>query len=85
MPNSNGPLTQEEFEKLLRVLELTCQNVMRLFNQGVVLAESLDDERITASRQKIDNYRDKIAQEQKRIKRIQFCLKRRKNAKMRNK
>ena len=76
--NNNDPLTPDEFEKLLHALDVTCQNVVRLFNQGVVLAESLDDERITQGRRKIDNYREQITREQRRIKWIQSIIKRRK-------
>ena len=85
MPNDNDPLTPEEFEKLLHALDVTCQNVVRLFNQGVVLAECLDDERITGSRRKIDSYRDQIRKEQARVKRIQSIIKRRKAAQTRRK
>lgn len=81
----NDPLTPEEFEKLLHALDVTCQNVVRLFNQGVVLAESIDDERITGSRRKIDSYRDQIRKEQARVKRIQSIIKRRKAAQTRRK
>ena len=81
----NDPLTPEEFEKLLHALDVTCQNVVRLFNQGVVLDESLDDERITGSRRKIDSYRDQIRKEQARVKRIQSIIKRRKAAQTRRK
>lgn len=81
----NDPLTPEEFEKLLHALDVTCQNVVRLFNQGVVLAESLDDERITAGRRKIDRYREQIGREQARVKRIQSIVKRRKAAQTRRK
>ena len=83
--NNNDPLTPEEFEKLLHALDVTCQNVVRLFNQGVVLDESLDDERITGSRRKIDSYRDQIRKEQARVKRIQSIIKRRKAAQTRRK
>lgn len=81
----NDPLTPEELEKLLQCLDVTCQNLDRLFNQGVVLAESLDDERITGSRRKIDSYRDQIRKEQARVKRIQSILKRRKASQTRRK
>ena len=81
----NDPLTPEEFEKLLHALDVTCQNVVRLFNQGVVLAECLDDERITAGKQKIDRYREQIGREQARVKRIQSIVKRRKAAQTRRK
>lgn len=83
--NNNDPLTPDEFEKLLHALDVTCQNVVRLFNQGVVLAESLDDERITAGRRRIDGYREKIAREQKRIKWIQSIIRKRKVAQIRRK
>ena len=85
MPNENVPLTPEEFEKLLHALDLTCQNVQRLLNQGVVLVESLDDERITACRLKINRYRDQIRKESLRVKRIQAIVKRRKAAQTRRK
>lgn len=80
---ANEPLTPEEFEKLLHALDATCQNVLRLLNQGVLVAESLDDERITAGKQKIDRYREQIRKEQARVKRIQSILKRRKTAQTR--
>ena len=83
--NNNDPLTPDEFEKLLHALDVTCQNVVRLFNQGVVLAESLDDERITGSRRKIDNYREQITREQKRIKWIQSIIRRRRTTQIRRK
>ena len=82
--NDNDPLTPEEFEKLLHALDLTCQNVQRLLNQGV-LAESLDDDRIAGGRRKIDSYRDQIRKEQARVKRIQSILKRRRAAQTRRK
>lgn len=85
MPNENVPLTPEEFEKLLHALDLTCQNVQRLLNQGVVLVESLDDERITACRLKMDRYRDQLRKEQLRVKRIQSIAKRRRAAQTRRK
>jgi len=85
MPNDNDPLTPEEFEKLLHALDVTCQNVQRLLNQGVVLVESLDDERITACRLKINRYRDQIRKESLRVKRIQAIVKRRKAAQTRRK
>lgn len=81
----NDPLTPEEFEKLLHALDVTCQNLDRLFNQGVVLAESLDDDRIAGGRRKIDYYRDLIRKEQARVKRIQSILKRRRAAQTRRK
>lgn len=80
MPNDNDPLTPEELEKLFRAMELMCQNVQRLLNQGVLATESIDDERITAARRKIDQYRDQIRKEQLRVKRIQSILKKRKAA-----
>ena len=85
MPNDNDPLTPEEFEKLLQALDVTCQNVQRLLNQGVLATESLDDERIAKGRSKIDGYKDKIRAEQARIKRIQTILRRRKTARNRSK
>lgn len=84
-PDNAAPLTPEEFEKLLHALDLTCQNVARLFTQGVVLVESLDDERITASRRKIDSYRERISREQKRIRWIQSIIKKRRTTQMRRK
>ncbi|NBQ68891.1 MAG: hypothetical protein EBU46_08690 [Nitrosomonadaceae bacterium] len=84
MPNENDPLTPEEFEKLLYALDLTCQNVQRLLNQGIV-AESLDDERITVCRRKMDRYRDQLRKEQLRVKRIQSVAKRRRAAQTRRK
>ena len=79
----NDPLTPEEFEKLLHALDLTCQNVQRLLNQGVVLVESLDDERITVCKRKMDRYRDQLRKEQLRVKRIQSVAKRRRAAQTR--
>lgn len=87
MPNNNDndPLTPEEFEKLLYALDLTCRNVLRLLNQGIIVAESLDDERITAGRRKMDRYRELIRKESLRVKRIQSIAKRRKAAQTRRK
>lgn len=85
MPNDNDPLTPEEFEKLLHALDVTCQNVQRLLNQGVLATESFDDERIIAGRRRIDGYKDKIRVEQARIKRIQNILRRRKASRNRSK
>lgn len=85
MPNNNDPLTPEEFEKLLHALDLTCRNVLRLLNQGIIVAESLDDERITSSRRKMDRYRDQLRKEQLRVKRIQSIAKRRRAAQTRRK
>ena len=82
---ANEPLTPEEFEKLLHALDVTCQNVQRLLNQGIIVAESLDDERITQGRRKIDNYREQITREQRRIKWIQSIIKKRKAAQTRRK
>lgn len=83
MPNEDDPLTPEEFEKLLHALDLTCRNVLRLLNQGIIVAESLDDERITAGRRKMDRYRDQLRKEQLRVKRIQSVAKRRRAAQTR--
>lgn len=85
MPNENDPLTPEEFEKLLHALDLTCRNVLRLLNQGIIVAESLDDERVTAGRKKMDRYRDQLRKEQLRVKRIQSVAKRRRAAQTRRK
>jgi|GEM_PF-5951471 len=82
--NDNDPLTPAEFEKLLHALDITCQNVQRLLNQGVLATESLDDERIAIGRRKIDGYKDKIRVEQARIKRIQNILRRRKASRNRS-
>ncbi len=83
--NDNDPLTPEEFEKLLHALDLTCRNVLRLLNQGIIVAESLDDERITAGRRRMDRYRELIRKESLRVKRIQSIAKRRKAAQTRRK
>lgn len=80
---ANEPLTPEEFEKLLHALDVTCQNLLRLLNQGVLATESLDDERITVCRRKMDRYRDQLRKEQLRVKRIQSIAKRRKAAQTR--
>ena len=82
---ANEPLTPEEFEKLLHALDLTCRNVLRLLDQGIILAESLDDERITSSRKKMDRFRDQLRKEQLRVKRIQSVAKRRRAAQTRRK
>jgi uncharacterized protein YfkK (UPF0435 family) len=85
MLNENDPLTPEEFEKLLHALDLTCRNVLRLLNQGIIVAESLDDERITSSRKRMDRYRSQLRKEQLRVKRIQSIAKRRRAAQIRRK
>ena len=85
MPNENAPLTPEEFEKLLHAFDVTCQNLARLFNHGVLATESVDDERIEGGRRKIEQHRDQIRKEQARVKRIQSILKRRMAAQTRRK
>ena len=74
-----GPLTTEEIESIVRVLDILCQNIHRLLNQGLVVVESFDDELITSSRRTIDRYRDGIRHEQKSI------LKRRRDMKSKRK
>jgi predicted P-loop ATPase/GTPase len=73
------PLTTEEIESMVRVLDILCQNINRLLNQGLMVVESFDDELITSSRRTIDRYRDGIRHEQKRIQRLQSILKRRRD------
>ena len=74
-----GPLTTEEIESMVRVLDILCQNIHRLLKQGLTVVESFDDELITSSRRTIDRYRDGIRHEQKRIQRLQSILKRRRD------
>lgn len=73
----NDPLTEEELEKLFKILEAICFKLMRLFNQGAVLDETFNDERIGNGREKIENWRIKIAKEQSRIRKLQDYLKKR--------
>ena len=83
---NNNPLTPDEFEKLLKTLELISTNIQRLLNQGVVvLDESLDDEKIKSSTSKIDSYRQKIERERQRLKRVKDYLRRRREQDQRRK
>jgi len=77
MKTEKDPMTPEEMDLMLRGIEQVCQNVDRWLNQGVVVMESMEDERIESSRRKIDGFRDGIRKEQKNIQRFRSVLQRR--------
>jgi len=70
------PLSQKEYEQLLKAMTFICNNVERLITQGALLPESFDDERVRASENRIDKLRNQIAMEQKRIRCIRAILRR---------
>ena len=73
--NNQQPLTPHEYDQLFQGLELMCQRIERLLSQGMLVAESsLDDERVSDSRGKIDDYREKIRREQDLIQRLKVQL-----------
>jgi hypothetical protein len=77
------PLSPDEYDKLFTMLELISSristNIARLLNQGVVMDESLDDERIHSSQRKIEKYRQSVGRERDRLKRIRDYLHRKKD------
>ena len=48
-----GPLTTEEIESMVRVLDILCQNIHRLLKQGLTVVESFDDTPIIKILQKL--------------------------------
>ncbi len=72
----NSPLSPEELSKLCKALEYSAERLARFFEQGVLLAESLEDEELASSRRKIADYQGKIRRERERIGRIQNIIRR---------
>jgi hypothetical protein len=78
------PLSQDEYIKLFRALELISANVARLLTAGVV-EESLDDGQIQSSQRKIEKHRESIHREQDRIRKLRDYIRRKKQIDQRRK
>lgn len=75
MQMNQNPLNKDDFLKLLKALELISANLDRLFTQGALLDESLTDGQISSSQKRIEIYRQRIAKEQQRIRKLRDYLK----------
>jgi len=67
---NQNPLTPDEYEKLLKALELVAQNIERLVNQGITMTEGVDSQEIQTSQKRIETFRSRMEKERQRIRRI---------------